>query len=502
MINLDYVVLFSVAVVLRYGTSLWPYSGQGVPPMHGDYEAQRHWQEITINLPLVDWYNQTQDNDLQYWGLDYPPVTAYHSYLVGKVAHNINTSYVQLHSSRGIESQEHKIFMRLSVIVADLLVLFPAIRLFSGPNINLASLFLSTYPGLILIDHGHFQYNGISLGLFIMAVALVTRDYDVIGSVIFCVALNYKQMELYHALPFFFYLLGKSLHQPSIFRKMLKLIVIGIAVIGTFCLIWLPFILAGPDTCLQVVRRVFPIDRGVYEDKVANFWCTIDIILKLKQNLETQQIGLLCLVTTFVLSLISNIHLLIKPSSRNFVFAQVNTSLIFFLFSFHVHEKTILLATIPAILAAHHSQTKSTYIRHWLPWFLTISVFSMVPLLLKDGLLIPAACLTTFFIILNSNLDLLVTSQVRPMDRISSPLPVEPDTLALQILGFMRIVSYIGAVLLTILHLSVQPPARFPYLWPTLICVYSCLHFLVFVLVFHIEQFYPKQQTTTKIKTT
>jgi alpha-1,3-glucosyltransferase len=31
------------------------------------------------------------------------------------------------------------------------------------------------YPGLILIDHGHFQYNGISLGLFVMAVAFTTR---------------------------------------------------------------------------------------------------------------------------------------------------------------------------------------------------------------------------------------------------------------------------------------------------------------------------------------
>ena len=34
--------------------------GQGIPPMHGDYEAQRHWQEITINLPMTDWYNQTK----------------------------------------------------------------------------------------------------------------------------------------------------------------------------------------------------------------------------------------------------------------------------------------------------------------------------------------------------------------------------------------------------------------------------------------------------------
>jgi len=29
--------------------------GQGKPPMFGDYEAQRHWMEITYNLPLSHW---------------------------------------------------------------------------------------------------------------------------------------------------------------------------------------------------------------------------------------------------------------------------------------------------------------------------------------------------------------------------------------------------------------------------------------------------------------
>lgn len=55
--------------------------GYGVPPMHGDFEAQRHWMELTIHLPTSWWYFY----DLQYWGLDYPPLTAYHSWLLGKM---------------------------------------------------------------------------------------------------------------------------------------------------------------------------------------------------------------------------------------------------------------------------------------------------------------------------------------------------------------------------------------------------------------------------------
>ena len=38
--------------------------------MYGDYEAQRHWMELTTSLPLAEWYVQTPRNDLQYWGLD------------------------------------------------------------------------------------------------------------------------------------------------------------------------------------------------------------------------------------------------------------------------------------------------------------------------------------------------------------------------------------------------------------------------------------------------
>ena len=55
--------------------------GFQTPPMHGDYEAQRHWMEITTQLPISEWYFY----DLQYWGLDYPPLTAYHSWLLGKM---------------------------------------------------------------------------------------------------------------------------------------------------------------------------------------------------------------------------------------------------------------------------------------------------------------------------------------------------------------------------------------------------------------------------------
>lgn len=55
------------------------FSGMDTPPMYGDFEAQRHWMEITTQLPIAQWYW----HDLEWWGLDYPPLTAYHSWAVG-----------------------------------------------------------------------------------------------------------------------------------------------------------------------------------------------------------------------------------------------------------------------------------------------------------------------------------------------------------------------------------------------------------------------------------
>ena len=71
-------ILMAVGL-FRWTVSLWGYSGYQSPPMHGDFEAQRHWMEITKHLPVSRWYYY----DLQWWGLDYPPLTAYHSWVLG-----------------------------------------------------------------------------------------------------------------------------------------------------------------------------------------------------------------------------------------------------------------------------------------------------------------------------------------------------------------------------------------------------------------------------------
>ncbi|KAK9404183.1 dolichyl pyrophosphate Man9GlcNAc2 alpha-C3-glucosyltransferase [Crotalus adamanteus] len=337
-----------LGLIVRWTVSLGPYSGAGKPPMYGDYEAQRHWQEITYNLPVKHWYFNTSDNNLQYWGLDYPPLTAYHSLLCAYVAKLINPSWITLHTSRGYESQSHKLFMRASVLVADMLVYIPAVILYC------------------------FYLKETSLKKKISS-ALCTLLYPA-----FCFALNYKQMELYHALPFFCYLLGKCFKKGLMGKGLWLLMKLSFIVILSFAICWLPFC-TDIEQVLQVLRRLFPIDRGLFEDKVANIWCTASILFKIKTILPTETQLKLSFALTFLTVLPSCIKLTLQPSLRGFKYGLVCCSLSFFLFSFQVHEKSILLVSVPVCLVIHDIPFIST-------WFLLVSTFSMLPLLLKDGL--------------------------------------------------------------------------------------------------------------------
>ncbi|CAG2105674.1 unnamed protein product [Medioppia subpectinata] len=157
-----------LAVLLRWTCGQFPHSGAATPPMFGDYEAQRHWMEVTVNLEPNHWYTNTTDNDLLYWGLDYPPLTAYHSYFNGKIAQYLNPLWTQLHTSRGFESYYHKLFMRSSVLFVDLLIYFSSIYNYWSiclkpdfkPRDKAVNCVISLInPALILIDYGHFQLS-------------------------------------------------------------------------------------------------------------------------------------------------------------------------------------------------------------------------------------------------------------------------------------------------------------------------------------------------------
>ncbi|XP_031828552.1 dolichyl pyrophosphate Man9GlcNAc2 alpha-1,3-glucosyltransferase [Nomia melanderi] len=530
--NKQIMLISLFALLLRWCVTYHSYSGEGKPPLFGDYEAQRHWQEITFNLPVENWYINTTDNDLQYWGLDYPPLTAYHSFILGYVADKINFSYISLYESRGFSSESHKYFMRLSVLLADILVYLPAIIYFACTNQisnaetketnifgfdrkDIVILIMLIYPGLILIDHGHFQYNCISLGLFIGAVATMLRNSFIFGSFLFVAALNYKQMELYHALPIFLYILGKhlSLRKEFSLSNIGMLLCISFIVIFTFIIMWLPYI-KNLETFASVMIRLFPVARGIFEDKVANVWCAINILYKLRNTFTNIQLAKICLVITTVAILPSCINIYLHPEKEKFIISLINCALSFFLFSFQVHEKSILLVAIPVLLHFQNDPFPCF-------WFLIISHFSMLPLFMKDNLYSAYWITLIFFIlitlwvypdILNYN-KLLANKTPKPnvQKRIKTKLlrnnksksvftRMKKDVIYYYKNNFIIVLKYdlllnmlfyssiIGIIMLSIVSGFLEPPKKYPDLFPLLVSVYSCGHFIVFYVYFNYKQ--------------
>ena len=100
---------------------------------------------------------------------------------------------------------------------------------------------------------------------------------------------------------------------------------LGATVLLTFSVCWAPFVLSGGglEGGIQVLRRLFPFGRGLYEDKVANFWCSISVLLKVRQLFSTGFLINLSLVVTLVALLPSSIGLLRKPTPYNFLLALV-----------------------------------------------------------------------------------------------------------------------------------------------------------------------------------
>ncbi|OAQ24718.1 glycosyltransferase family 57 protein [Linnemannia elongata AG-77] len=374
-------IAVAAAVLVRWTVGLGPYSGQGVPPRFGDYEAQRHWMELTIHRPIQEWYSDKS----KWWDLDYPPLTAYVSWICGFVGAKINPDWFAWETSRGYESADAKLYMRSTVLVFELLIYISSIVVFTQrwfahkpwTRQHTALLLILLQPGVILIDSGHFQYNTVMLGLVVWAVNFFLSDQDVLGSVAFCLALGFKQMALYFSPAVFAYLLGKSFRQ-GFFGCIWKLIKLGLAVVLTLGLLFSPW-MQSKEEALQVVHRIFPVFRGLYQDKVANVWCAVNIVIKLRERFAIQDLVRFSTLATLLSFLPSLVHLIAKPTKRGLIYGLINSSLSFFLLSFQVHEKSILLPALPITLLILDEPAMGAM-------FNTLATFSMFPLLRQEEL--------------------------------------------------------------------------------------------------------------------
>ncbi|KAL2022673.1 hypothetical protein VTK56DRAFT_4754 [Thermocarpiscus australiensis] len=490
-------LVLMVAGLFRWAAGLWGYSGFEKPPMFGDYEAQRHWMEVMTQLPVSQWYF----HDLQWWGLDYPPLTAYHSWLCGTIGSLINPSWFALFSSRGLHDPTLKIFMRATVIVSEYLVYVPAVVVFvrrfsrlSGVtnwSASVALVAILMQPATILIDHVHFQYNTVMLGLVVASMSSMLAGRNLWSAVFFVAALGFKQMALYYAFSVFAYLLGSCVF-PRI--NIARLVAIAAVTAASFFLLLLPLVvgtlydvkrgidsrpdLDGPrpplplfqglagylntesfyypvvEQLVQMIHRIFPFSRGLFEDKVANFWCALNVVVKIKQYPpELLQRG--ALLATVVSILPPNIVLFFRPRKDLLPLAFASTAWGFFLFSYQVHEKSVLLPLMPMtlLLAGNHGLSKNT--RAWVGFANMLACWTMFPLMQRVDLAMPYTVLTLLWAYLLG----LPPTSLSAYFQEGSNIWSQWATL------FVHGSFYLTMALWHVLVLSVAPPPDKPDLW-------------------------------------
>jgi alpha-1,3-glucosyltransferase len=193
----------------------------------------------------------------------------------------------------------------------------------------------------------------------------------------------------------------------------------------------------------------------------------------------------ICLASTATAIIPSCISLLTNPKKSKFLFALVNSSLAFFLFSFQVHEKSILIAAIPVILIFPVEPFMSF-------WFLQVATFSMFPLLVKDGLLVAFLGLSGFFFGFTK---LLVDYTKEEKHKDKNFLQIlwrigrnKTGKMTENLAIFAFLASSLVEIALVFAFFFVPPPENLPFLHPLLISAFSCCHFALFFVYFNVKQ--------------
>ncbi|POW05368.1 hypothetical protein PSHT_10830 [Puccinia striiformis] len=321
-----------------------------------DFEVHRNWLAITYSLPLKRWYY----DETSQWTLDYPPFFAYFEYLLSNIAVLVDPKIVELNN---LEYQEWSCiaFQRVSVLVTELVLGAALLKLTRRPaephNQTTAlaiagSLYL--HPGIIIVDHIHFQYNGFYSG--------------------FCYGL---------------FGLHINIQSLSTTRKLIIYQIIKLGLIVRVCIISFgPFLIFNNDDdkdtqqvvnlsgIIQILKRLFPFKRGLnhayWAGNIWSIYSTLDRILlkyQLSRGLIVDQSvlnstsrGLIgdthfavlptitpntCLGLTLGFMIIIMSKLWQEPSYNRFLKSIILSAFTSFIFGWHVHEKAALLFLVP-----------------------------------------------------------------------------------------------------------------------------------------------------------
>ncbi|KAK0404086.1 hypothetical protein QR680_017282 [Steinernema hermaphroditum] len=355
-----------------------------------DFEVHRNWMAITHHLPLAEWYRSAVSE----WTLDYPPFFAYFEWLLARVAAVVDSRILVLHAEPFF-SASTLYFQRFSVIFTDLFYIAAAwlcvrcvVSSLQWPSDKHAArlkfvgfVLLASNPALILIDNVHFQYNSMLTAWLLLSVASIASGRPLLGALFFSVLLNFKHLYLYYVPAYVaHYLVAFLLPLDKAFVG--RFVKLALAVGGPLVASFGPFLLAGSFELLgQILSRLFPFHRGLTHALWApNFWAIYNAadfvafqvarcfpnLLPFVPTLSQYTSGLvkeyshsvlwnvspLATLSLILMALTPLVYRRMKNPRGDIVVDMVLCSFAFFFFGWHVHEKAILMISVPLTVLA------------------------------------------------------------------------------------------------------------------------------------------------------
>ena len=369
-----------------------------------DFDVHRNWLAITRHLPVKEWYYDDV-NGTTVHTLDYPPLFAAWEYLLANnpLVHSLVVSHevlderclALLPDTDNAPTEACVTFHRSTVILSDVVLWWGAWvashavttrqqqQLYVGA-VPISFLLMVLHPGLLWLDHIHFQYNGMLFGLLLASLGYLmqgnnsSNDDDSSSNqqkhsfhtnhwkaaILFALLLTMKHLFLTLAPFYFVYLLRRYClvecksapsNKTSLQLQPLRLITLGMYTSTTLLVPFLPFLKQLP----QLGVRLFPFGRGLVHDYwAANVWALYslgDKVLGLLRWGHLPDVPASVCALLVLVSLLPGLYYgawmaAAQRDNARLVLAVVYAALSSFHLGFHVHEKAVLNAILPMAL--------------------------------------------------------------------------------------------------------------------------------------------------------
>lgn len=462
-----------------------------------DFDVHRNWLAITHHLPLKEWYFNDV-NGTTVHTLDYPPSFAFFEYILSKnmiTKSLISKGWVDPRCFALLGDDDNDvgidcvIFQRGTVIISDVILILGAYIMSSAMihdkdgnakqynDLNLVMM----NSGLLMLDHIHFQYNGMLLGILLASLGCIMISirkyeehkvnmflYDWMGAVLFALLVTLKHLYITLAPAYFFYLLRRCCFIRNASSSRLKFsftrfVCLVVSVGMVIAIPFVPFAFHGKDQMIQIFRRLFPFQRGLCHDYWAgNVWALYMSIEKVVRFISRRILGMnqilnlpeltpLQVAIILLVSLIPGMKSAWKAASIQdssaeqqtlFVLSIVYSSLSSFMFGYHVHEKAIMTAVIPLIFLSFRSLPLARLFLR----LCTVGHYGLLPLLFRPQetllkILLHSTYLTLSYFILKHAHDDAIDGRDTLDDQKPFQLVTMYDKLGVWFLGLVLIYS-------------------------------------------------------------